>query len=111
MNARVAETELASVDEVHAEATSMLAVVVALLEEEQQTDRWKTGLADRWSAAPWSTALVDASVNQIADADAISEEMVNGLKAVIKACEEARAVGEAAAAQKARGDLSAYAAS
>jgi hypothetical protein len=102
------EHELASVQAVLAEATSYLAVVRALRQENAQTMRWSKRMSDRWSAVPWSTQGLDKAIAQIAEAPAVDEHMENGLLAAIAACKEAQELGERAAAAGAKGDLQAF---
>lgn len=102
------ETELASVQQAQAEFEAYEVLIRTQLQELAQTLRWSKRLGDRWSGTKWSTAPLDQAIAAISEAPTVNESMQNGVRAAIKACQEARTVGEIAAATGAKGDLQAF---
>ena len=103
--------ELATIDDLEMEVQEASDVVESLLSQLQGVVEWLTGLADRYTAAPFGTKGMRAAVGSIGESVPDVNELVtlqeslNGLQNEI---EEAAALTEVAEALDAEGQVEAF---
>jgi hypothetical protein len=109
--AAIRVSELASLDDLELEVEEAASAIESLMSQMQSLVDWISGLADRYTAAPFGTAGMRASVASIHESTpdvaelANLQEALNGLQHEI---DEAAALREVAEALDAEGQVEAY---
>jgi hypothetical protein len=111
MTDKIEQADLERLEDLVHEVKRARSIVVKCTEAAAELNEWGTRLPGRWAATNWSTEGLDTSIAGLVDEAQslqIPEGFLERLEAIIAAADEARAVGEAAAAVGATGNSSAF---